>query len=323
MTAAGANTVPTVDLGSVDVAAELDKALRGHGFVQLVGHGLDRGAADELWASMDELFGLPLEVKRRHVVDDPLANRGYRGRGSESLSYSLGEAAPPDLFESFNVGHDDRRGDPLLATTPWPAEAPSFAPAAQAYLASVAEVAARLDAVIGPLLAIDDLADRSRRGPDTMACIRYQHEDDESTADGRRRMGPHADYTSFTILRADPVPGLEILTADGWRPVMPEPDGVIVNVGDLLAMWTDDTWPSTLHRVPLRGGGHDPPVRRSVAYFHYPDLDEVVAPRPGWARPGSTYRPVTVRDHLAAKLVGPKRHERSAGASTLSGRLLD
>ena len=154
-----------------------------------------------------------------------------------------------------------------------------------------------------------------------MACIRYESGPDESSgAGGRRRMGPHSDYTTFTILRADPVPGLEILGPDGWTPVVPEAGALVVNVGDLLAVWTDDAWPSTLHRVPLLGDGADPPVRRAVAYFHYPDLETVVAPLPDWRREDSSYGEITVAQHLSAKLVGPKRAERSTGTSTLAGR---
>ena len=51
---------------------------------------------------------------------------------------------------------------------------------------------------------------------------------------------------------------------------------------DLLAIWTDDAWPSTVHRVPLRGDG----------------------------------TPVTVAEHLAARLIGPKQQAPSAGTST-------
>jgi len=318
-------TVATMDLEAASAGADLDAAFRGLGFVQIVGHGLGDATAERLWSAMDELFDLPLEVKRRHVVADPVANRGYRERGSEALAYSLGASSPSDLFESFNVGHDARAdGDRLRARTPWPAEAPSFRDAADRYLDEMVRVAARLDELIGDLLGLPDLAERSRSGPDTMACIRYRRGPDEDAAPAEQlRMGPHSDYTSFTVLRADPVPGLEILGPDGWLPVVPEPGALLVNVGDLLAMWTDDAWPSTLHRVPLRGDGTDPPLRRSVAYFHYPDPGVVVSPLPGWRGEASGYEPVTVAEHLAAKLVGPKQHEPSGGASTRGNRTID
>lgn len=322
------NAIDTVDLSSSDAPDALDRALRKDGFVQLIGHGLPDEVGDGLWAGMDEYFALPEDVKRQHVVTDDSANRGYRQRGSEALSYSIGSASPPDLFESFNSGHDDRVGSHrLIQQTPWPTEAPSFTSAARRYLDAMAEMSSRLDHLIGDIIGLPDLADRSTVGPDTMACIRYERRSDEiRPAPGQKRMGAHSDYTTFTILRADPVPGLEILNGlgssatDRWTSVIPDPGALLLNVGDLLAIWTDDAWPSTVHRVPLRNDGTDPALRRSVAYFHYPDLDVTVEPLRTHRGPESRYGSVTVADHLSARLLGPKQHAPSAGTSTLGAR---
>ena len=316
-------TIQTVDLGQADAANQLDEALRATGFAKLAGHGVTGGP--ELWSVMDELFAQPTEVKLTWVSDEPLANRGYRARGSESLAYSLGQSdLPPDLFESFNVRHDDRAGkEPLLAGSLWPSEVPSFRPAVEAYLEEMAQLAYRLDELIGSLLGLPGLSTRSIAGPDAMACLRYQSNSDERTPAPRQaRMGAHSDYTSFTILNADPVAGLEVLLDTGWMPVAPDPGTLLLNVGDLAAIWTNDVWPSTVHRVPLRGDGTDPPLRRSVAYFHYPNLDTLIEPLDAFAKGDPHYKPVTVRDHLSAKLVGPKIGRQSEGAVTLGTRSL-
>ncbi len=316
-------TIQTVDLSQRDASSQLDAALRADGFAKLVGHGVISGP--QLWKAMDELFAQPTDVKLRWVSDDPLANRGYRARGSESLAYSLGQAdLPPDLFESFNVRHDNRAGDePLLAPSVWPSEVPSFRIAAEVYLKEMTSLARRLDELIGSLLGLPELEEQSIAGPDAMACLRYQSSQDErSPAPNQARMGAHSDYTSFTILNADPVAGLEILKKTGWIPVAPDPGSLLLNVGDLAAIWTNDAWPSTVHRVPLRGDGTDPPLRRSVAYFHYPNLNTLIEPLESFVNGGPHYQPVTVRDHLSAKLVGPKIGRESEGAVTLGDRSL-
>ena len=320
-------TIETVNLNDADAPMRLDAALRKDGFVQLIGHGLSDEIAEGLWSGMDDFFALSTKVKERYVIDDSAANRGYRQRGSEALSYSLGEASPPDLFESFNSGHDDRvESDRLIQRTPWPSEAPEFVAAAQRYLLEMAALSTRLDTVFGKIIGIPDLAQRSMAGPDTMACIRYERRSDEvAPVPGQKRMGAHSDYTTFTILRADPVPGLEILTngnrpGERWQSVIPDPGALLLNVGDLLAIWTDDSWPSTVHRVPLRGDGTDPVLRRSVAYFHYPDLDVNVEPLRTFRHKETRYPPVTVAEHLAARLIGPKQHAPSAGTSTVGNR---
>ena len=54
-------------------------------------------------------------------------------------------------------------------------------------------------------------------------------------------------------------------------------DCLIVNIGDLLARWTNDTWVSTLHRVvnPPAGAGAES-RRQSLVFFHNPNYDAVI-----------------------------------------------
>ena len=94
--------LPVVDLADADAAARLRTALEQLGFAQLFSHGLDPTVRLELRAACDRFFGADLRDKLRYVHPEPAANRGYRAKGAEALSYSLGEASPPDLFESFN-----------------------------------------------------------------------------------------------------------------------------------------------------------------------------------------------------------------------------
>ncbi|MEM8707190.1 MAG: 2OG-Fe(II) oxygenase family protein [Actinomycetota bacterium] len=316
--------IPLVDLEADDVDVALVAGLRSLGFVELTGHGLDPEVLADLRQAADAFFALPTDVKRRSVHPEPLANRGFRARGSEALAYSLGAASPPDMFESFNAGTDDPAAGwtDLVQPTPWPDDVPAYRPAAQAALAAFGRLGRRLDDLIGDALGIDDLARRSTAGPDMLACIDYRPSPDgsEVTLDGQLRMGAHSDYTTYTLLLADPVPGLQIVGADGgWVDVVPQPGNLLMNVGDLLAMWTNNDWPSTLHRVvPMALGGAD--SRRSVAWFHYPDPDVVVAPLAAFAGDAPRYEPVRVDDHVRGKLGAPKTGEAPTSASTAADR---
>lgn len=318
------SAIPIVDLAAADAGARLAAGFAACGFVEVIGHGADLDAAATLRHACDAFFALPRAEKQQTVHARPEANRGWRAKGSEALSYSLGEASPPDLFESFNCGFDERADDSgLKELTAWPNAAPSLKPAAQQWLNEMGELAARLDALLSPAIGVD-LTALGTNGPDTMACIDYRPGVDgtEPILEGQQRMGAHSDYTMFTILHADPVPGLQIINTDNtWIDVVPKPGSLLLNVGDLLAMYTNDRWPSTLHRVvPIAAGAA--PVRRSVAYFHYLDLDVEVSPQPAFItadRPAQ-YPPVTVADHLRSKLSAPKVHEPATGASTLAGR---
>lgn len=319
--------VPRVDLAASNAADQLASGLRELGFVQLDNHGASTAAARELRAACDTFFALDVESKMQTVHPDSLANRGWRSRGSESLRYSLGETSPPDLFESFNCGHDDRVivDDPheLIAKTIWPDACPELKPAARRWLEEMHALSRQLDELISQRLSID-LVECSQAGPDTMACIDYRPNPDgsEPTADGQQRMGAHSDYTTFTVLHADAVAGLQILdSSNDWIDVIPDAGSLLLNVGDVLAMYTNDVWPSTVHRViPMSAGAAA--TRRSVAYFHYPNLDVVVSPLAEFVaveRP-ARYEPITVEAHLRAKLAAPKQQRPATSGSTLGDR---
>ena len=177
--------------------------------------------------------------------------------------------------------------------------------------------------MLGEVLGLPELAARSVNGPDMLACIDYHPGPDgsESVVDGQLRMGAHSDYTTYTLLLADPVPGLQIVGSDGaWIDVIPAAGNLLMNVGDLLAIWTNDAWPSTLHRVvPMALGAAE--RRRSVAWFHYPDPDVVVAPLPAFVGDGeSRYGTTRVDDHVRGKLSAPKTGEAPTSASTIADR---
>lgn len=56
------------------------------------------------------------------------------------------------------------------------------------------------------------------------------------------------------------------------------PGAFVVNIGDLMALWTSGRWVSTLHRVVAIPGQ---PARQSLAFFHQPDWLAEIAPLNG------------------------------------------
>ena len=102
----------------------------------------------------------------------------------------------------------------------------------------------------------------------------------ETPEPGQLRAGAHSDYGSLTILKTEDRPGgLQVLGKDGaWLDVPHLPGCFVVNIGDMLARWTNDRWVSTLHRVV-----NPPPDRvaesrrQSVVFFQNPNYDAVVS----------------------------------------------
>jgi isopenicillin N synthase-like dioxygenase len=312
----------------------MDAACRTVGFVQVVGHGVPAGTTDGLAGALDGLFGLPLEAKSRYRTP-PEINRGYSPPKSESLSLSLGvESATRmnDFFEAFNVGAAASwfpgldLPQPDYAENTWP-DVPGFETAVLAYFAEAGRVARTLTTIFADALGLPaGFFDRfTGHSIDVLRMNNYALPPGQVDLDGELTgMGEHTDYGIVTVLWADRVRGLQVLGGDRvWHDVMPEPGALLVNLGDLTARWTNERWLSTLHRVK-------PPVvdgrierRRSAAYFHDGDLDALIATIPTCLGPGEapTYPPITVGEHLAAKLAGSRAGVANAAAGREAARV--
>ena len=94
----------------------------------------------------------------------------------------------------------------------------------------------------------------------------------------------------------DGEPGLQVRPRGGdWIDVPHIPGAYVVNIGDCMMRWSNDTYVSTPHRVlpPKR-------VRRSVAFFVEANPDTIVAALPGTGIP--KYPPIRAADYLRSRL---------------------
>jgi isopenicillin N synthase-like dioxygenase len=90
---------------------------------------------------------------------------------------------------------------------------------------------------------------------------------------------------SITLLFQDSRGGLQVKSPLGtFVDATPIPDTIVVNAGDLLARWSNDTIKSTKHRVvepPAPPEGDVYPARYSIAYFCNPNFDKFIDAIPG------------------------------------------
>ena len=91
--------------------------------------------------------------------------------------------------------------------------------------------------------------------------------------DSRQGVGRHTDYGCLTILKQDDVGGLEVESSDGtWIPAPPIPDTFVVNIGDMLEIWTGGRYRATPHRVVT----NLPRPRMSMPFFFDPAFNAVI-----------------------------------------------
>ena len=331
-------SIPTVDLSAFDgparpdLLAAVDDAYCRVGFLEVVGHDVPDALVAEMQRVTTEFFDRPLDEKLAYVTP-PEANRGYSPPGAEALSYSAGLETPPDLFQAYNAGAQIHTVDP--ATRPphhaglyheniWPDTPARMQAVWEEYMAVVSALAQRMLRVLAAALGIDEdfFASRADQAPDVLRALDYRHFGEDTLAPGQMRLGAHSDYGMCTMLRADPVPGLQILGTDHlWHHVVPTPGTYVVNIGDMLAAWTNDRWRSSVHRVvPI--AGDEPVHRRSLAYFHEANPDAIIEPLATCvdATNPARYEPISAGDHLHAKIVSPRSMEPTTAVQTTTDR---
>jgi len=337
--------VPAVDItawvsnGTDDqkaaVAAAIDTACREVGFIQILGHGIPTSVTDGLAGAMDDFFAGDLETKKRSIAPKG-TNRGYTPPKAESLSLSLGvESATRmnDFFEAFNVGlaTSDFPGidlDPMeYAENVWP-DVAGYRDRIDAYFAEAGRVARTMTDIFAAALGLpadffDAYTDHSI---DVLRMNNYALPPGTVDLDGDLiGMSEHTDFGIVTVLWADQVKGLQVLGTDGsWNDVSPADDALLINLGDLTSRWTNERWMSTLHRVK-------PPIvegtinrRRSAAYFHDGNADATISAIPATIEPGgeALYPPITVSEHIRAKLAGSRAGKINTAATREAARVL-
>ena len=276
---------------------DLGAAARDTGFFVLAHHDIQDDLVSATFAAGDEFFALPNEQKDSVAIHlSGGTNRGYAGQGSEALDEASGVK---DRKEAFNVGlemepDDPRMGEPFRAANLWP-DLPDFREAMLAYYDAALAQGVALHRAIALDLALDETHfDKSFDAPMATRRLRHYPAGDAAASIGA---GAHTDYGSLTLLMSDGVGGLQVKRrgADEWSDVPHVPGALIINIGDCLMRWTNDTYVSTPHRVVA-----PPKRRRSIAFFLDPNPDVEVAALPGTGTP--RYPAIAASDYLASRL---------------------
>jgi isopenicillin N synthase-like dioxygenase len=300
------------------VATEIGRACETVGFLMVTGHGLSQTLIDDADGLSRAFFALPLEEKLEIAIGVASRHRrGYRRLGVTNVAGSRGEAAPHDLREQFVAGPEAVPGDPYYArpaaarffpANVWPARPAALARAWGAYYAAAGGLAAHLMRLFALALDLPERFFDAKidRHITQLVSVAYPAQP-ASPLPGQLRAGAHTDFGSLTLLVTDGTPGgLQVMMPDGaWHDVQPVPGAFIVNLGDLMAQWTNDRWRSTLHRVvnPPRAVAADS-VRHSLVFFHQPNFDAVIECLPSCLAAGARpkYAPIESGAHLHAQL---------------------
>ena len=143
-------------------------------------------------------------------------------------------------------------------------------------------------------------------GQCTLRFLHYPALSEDATGkllkEGYWRAGPHTDWTNVTLLfQRMGQSGLECCANPRsarkpedmyWTAVDPVEGGIAINIGDMLARWSDGKLHSNLHRVRLPQDASKP--RYSIAFFAQSDKSTVIK--------SQTHAPITAGDYILSRL---------------------
>ena len=269
------------------LSAALDTICSETGFVILEGHGVDEKMIERQWSVINDFFAAPSSIKEKAKVPYSGYPYGWIGPDQEALAASKGDSTPPDLKESFNGGprvvpkqiQDQAAYDFCYQPTLWP-DVDDFQDVWESYYSEMEMLAHRVMSAFAEALGLENSyfnnfidhpisALRALHYPATKSSILQK----------QQRAGAHTDYGSLTILLPqEETSGLQIKRGDKWIDVPAPKNCFVINIGDLMELWTGGRWVSTLHRVVAKP---DQAARKSIAYFHQPNWDAVIKPMQG------------------------------------------
>ncbi|MBW4581348.1 MAG: hypothetical protein KME42_17400 [Tildeniella nuda ZEHNDER 1965/U140] len=302
--------IPVIDIGGLRshslrarqaVAADIRQASHEVGFFYIANHGVSEDTIAATFAQTKRFFDQPLALKNAVSITQSSISRGYEAIGQQALDQT------PDLKEGYYIGVERKADDPLvLAGIPnhganqWATNLPGWQAHFEAYFDMMQTLSAQLMAALALSLDLDEhYFDVMIDNP--MSILRLLHYPPHPIDAMANQLGcgAHTDWGCITILLQDNAGGLEVCNADGgWIHADPIPGTFVINLGDMMARWTNDYYQSTPHRVLNRSGKE----RYSIPFFFDPNYHALVdcLPTCYGAENLPKYAPLTAGEHIMA-----------------------
>ena len=303
--------LPVIDLSGFQTASDAEfeslaekigQACRESGFFYIVGHGVDSQLQARMFSETNTFFSRPDAEKNQLNKQYSKANRGYEPVGNQTLE----AGAPPDLKEGFYIGLEHEDDHPMVLAgrfnygkNQWPESADDFKETAMTYIQSLASLAETLMSLIAVSLK---LPKDYFQGfcTDPLITLRLLHYPPQpvNALPNEKGCGAHTDFGGLTLLLQDDNGGLQVWghEQNTWLDATPIPGSYVVNLGDMIARWTNDHYRSTLHRVINKSGTE----RYSIPFFFSGHPDHEVCCIPTCLAEGEApkYSATTVEAHM-------------------------
>ncbi|KAJ9564983.1 hypothetical protein OSB04_000949 [Centaurea solstitialis] len=247
--------VPLIDLKGgkrVETVAGIREASEGWGMFQVVNHGIPGRVLEEMIEGVRRFHEQPKEVKMKWYSRENEQRVKYYSNG--------------DLYVSKAVNWRDSISCHYADGTLDPDALPQVCRVAiKNYMERMIGLNGMLAELLSEALGLETgyLAKIDCMRTATLVCHYYPSCPEPDLTLGATK---HSDPSYLTILLQDSIGGLQVLHRNQWVDVQPIKEALIVNIGDLMQLITNDKFKSVEHRVLAAPIG----PRISAACFFYP-----------------------------------------------------
>ncbi|CAI9118218.1 OLC1v1019753C1 [Oldenlandia corymbosa var. corymbosa] len=249
--------IPVVDMAGrrEEVIEKVKKAAGSMGFFQVVNHGIPLEVLDEMLRKARGFHELPLEEKQKYYT---------RGASGKKVTYTSNY----DLYKSRSANWRDTMFCVMSPEPLDPAELPEICrDITMEYTERLRRVGIALFELLSEALGLkpDHLIDMDCAKGQAVLSHYYPACPEPELTLGTSK---HSDPDFLTLLLQDQIGGLQVLHQNQWVNVPPVQGALVVNIGDLLQLLSNDQFISVEHRVRANLVG----PRVSIACFFTPHL---------------------------------------------------
>ncbi|XP_021896743.1 protein DMR6-LIKE OXYGENASE 1-like [Carica papaya] len=277
------NEIPLIDLSTSTpadlkrVASEIGNACENWGFFQVKNHGVPSVLRARIEETAKAFFDLSLEEKRK-VKRDEVNPMGYY-----DSEYTKNVRDWKELFDFMlqdptlvPASLDPDVKELRVIRNQWPDYPHDFRETCEEYAREAEKLAFRILELICLSLGLTDfnpLKDYFKR---QISMLRLNHYPPCPNPELALGVGRHKDPEVLTVLAQDDVGGLQVKRKShgDWIHVRPIPNTLIINVGDIVQVWSNDRYQSAEHRVVVNSKRE----RFSMAFFLSPGHNVMVKP---------------------------------------------
>ncbi|CAD5311930.1 unnamed protein product [Arabidopsis thaliana] len=250
-------SIPTIDLkgGGTDsitrrsLVEKIRDAAEKWGFFQVINHGIPMDVLEKMIDGIREFHEQDTEVKKGFYSRDPASKMVY------SSNF--------DLFSSPAANWRDTLGCYTAPDPPRPEDLPATCGEMMIeYSKEVMKLGKLLFELLSEALGLNTNHLKDMDCTNSLLLLGHYYPPCPQP-DLTLGLTKHSDNSFLTILLQDHIGGLQVLHDQYWVDVPPVPGALVVNVGDLLQLITNDKFISVEHRVLANVAG----PRISVACF--------------------------------------------------------